>query len=207
MDVALGNRQIRENRTNRADVVDPFSHRGADVCENDGGNIAVNPNRFLQVIAVNFAIRERLDHDVLHLQDSKNLGDTVVGVLAVVADSVRVEFSRQIEPIHVPFGSSIGDIAPIAVFRGVTELGKPVNHFAFEPVRVEAIGPVFKGIPDIVDRKVEESIELVEIEISGAGITNEMLAPLGEFLEQTIEPRRLVWRKLIGHRVGDLWGC
>lgn len=115
VNVALGNCEVGENFPNLGNVINTLAHRRANIRKDDWRDVTVNIEGGPQIREIDLAARERLDHDVRHLQHPQNLGHAVVGILTVVTHPAGVKLTSQVKAIHVALRPSIGDVAPVAI--------------------------------------------------------------------------------------------
>ena len=132
----MGIGEVVERLADLRKVVHRTLHGGADVCEDDGRNVAVNAQRFTQVGVVHLPVPLALEHDIAGVLEAQDFHHGVVGVLTEVADAFRIELARDVEAIHVPLGAAVGDVAPPFVLRRTRKAGEVRKHLALKVVRV-----------------------------------------------------------------------
>ncbi len=152
----------------------------------------MNADRLPQVRIVDFAARQRTDHDARHLQHAQVLAHAVMRVFRIVHHAVGHQLASQVESIQVPFRAAVGDVTPERIRIGVRQTGEPVQHFPLDVLRVDAIRARCVGIPDVVDGELEEPVEFRVVEHAGTGIPDKRLCFAFHRSIQLLETRLLV---------------
>ena len=94
MNVPLADRESIHHRCNTPDIVPRFGHRRADICKDNRRPIAVNFQRFQQIIVIDLAVALRTDRNMPHPQEVQILRYAIVGRLGIIDHPTGMQFAR-----------------------------------------------------------------------------------------------------------------
>ena len=150
----------------------------------------MNPDAFLQILIVHFPGMTAPNHDIARVLQPQYLTHAIMRILGKIDNTVRIEFSGEIETVHVPFRPAIGDVTPAVFSLDPRQAGKGHDHLAFEVMGVHAEVAAGKGIAQIVHGEFHEAKQRGVIELLIARIADGDL-PFGcQSLIERIQPRR-----------------
>ena len=107
---------------------------------------------------------------MLIAEDTKRLSDRVVGVLGVVDDAIGMQFTREVETIHIALCPTAGDVAPSIRLRGSCPRSELPNDFSLDFVGVQAEVRVTEGVAEIIRMAAKQWREFVVVEPLIAGV-------------------------------------
>src|SRR4030095_4791940 len=173
---------------NPRQVVDRAMHRRADIGKNDRRHVPMEPKHFPKVFVVDLAILLASDHDAARAENAHDLGGGIMRMLRVIDDSVRVEFTREVEPVEIALSSARRHVAPGFSLLCAEMLLEKGDNLTFERKRILPINGFSKRIANIVQREAQERCEFRIIVVLAARVANKRGRKPFHLREKIVEP-------------------
>ena len=91
----------------------------------------------------------------------------ILDALRVVDNPIGIEFSSQVESIHIPFCTSVSHVPP-DVITSMGQLGEEMDDLSFDLMGIDPKVTIGKRIPHVINTefKKAEQLRIIEIEVT-----------------------------------------